>query len=333
MSRSWVPRGVAFCEVKGDHATQGFTFILLPNLSMNAFSSAIEPLRVANQVSGKELFRWQCVSEDGQPVTCSNGVPLGVDGTLDDIPSDDTVLVCSGVLPEQTLSSRISNLIRQLWRKGQTVGGVCTGAYTLARAGILRGSTFTLHWENIPAFGELYPELEPAEQVFVFDKRIWTCAGGFAGTDMMVTHIHERFGRELAGTVANMCLYRTPRSEEEPQKASAAAAIGVRNAKLVQIIDYLEEHIAEDFNLDEVAYGFDISRRQMERLFKRYLSTSPRKHLMTMRLHRARALMSETNMSVTEVAAACGFISTSHFSKRFRDRFGTSPHRYSLTVD
>ena len=271
------------------------------------------------------------MSESGDPVLCSNEVLIGVDGTIDDIAPGEIVLVCAGVLPEQTLSEKTADTIRRVWRNGQTVGGICTGTYTLARAGILKGSCFTLHWENIPAFRELYPELAPSEQVFVVDKRIWTCAGGIAATDMMVQHIQKRFDKRLAGTVANMCLYQTPRSEVAPQKTSAAAVIGIRNEKLIRIVEYLERHLDEDFNLDEVASVFGISRRQMERLFSRYLSTTPKQHLMSIRLHRARSLMAETNLTVSEISAACGFGSPSHFSRRFRDVFGISPRRFSLT--
>lgn len=329
MTRSWIPPGVTFCDIGQGFATEHFTFVLLPGLSMNAFSSAIEPLRIANQVTGRELFHWRCLSEDGAPVRCSNGIPVGVDGTLEDITPDDIVFVCSGVQPEQSVSRKVADTIRHLWRRGQTVGGICTGTYTLAHAGILQGSAFTMHWENIPAFRELYPRLETSEKIFVFDKRIWTCAGGFAATDMMVHHIHGKYGKDLATTIANMCLYPRPRSDAEPQKASIAATVGVRHPGLIRCIEYLENNLEEEIRFDRMASELAISRRQLERLFSRYLGTSPAKYLMTLRLHRARSLLSETGLGVADVVAACGFNSPAHFSKRFREMFGVSPHRYS----
>ena len=254
---------------------------------MNAFSSAFEPLRIANQLSGKELFHWRCVSEDGKPVRCSNGIPLGVDGDLEGIGADGIVLVCSGVLPKSTASRKVADRIRRLWRQGQTVGGICTGSYTLARAGILKGRAFTLHWENILAFQELYPDLDPAEQRFSLHDRIWTCAGGLAATDMIVSHIRDRCGQDLAISVANMCLHSFPRRETEPQKAGTAATIGVRNAKLVNIIEHFNIMLEDELNLDDVAARYQMSRRQMERLFNRYLGTTPKKFLMNLRLEKS----------------------------------------------
>lgn len=106
MTKNWIPRGIAFCEFEQEFQTESFTFVLLPEFSMNAFSSAVEPLRLANQLTGKEIFHWRCVSEDGQPVECSNGVTVGVNGTMEDISATDAVLVCSGVNPEKMLRER-----------------------------------------------------------------------------------------------------------------------------------------------------------------------------------------------------------------------------------
>ncbi|NSY40918.1 GlxA family transcriptional regulator [Leisingera sp. ANG59] len=331
MTRNWIPHGIAFCELRQEVKTESFVFVLLPNLSMNAFSSAIEPLRIANQVTGKELFRWRCLSESGDPVLCSNGVPVGVDGALKEVLPDEIVLVCSGILPDHSFATSTADRLRMFWRRGQTVGGICTGAYLLARAGILKGSAFTLHWENLPAFREKFADLQATEQLFHISNRIWTCAGGLAATDMMVDRISQLYGKELAGMVANMCLLQTPRSETEPQKASAAATIGIRNTKLVQIVEHMEMFLDDSIELDDIAAKFQISRRQLERLFSKYLSTTPRKYLMMLRLHRARSLMAETSLGIPEVSAACGFATASHFSKRFKEAFGISPRRFSLT--
>lgn len=327
-----IAQGVAHFDLPGNFVPESYAFVLMPNLTMSAFSSAIEALRVANQLTGKTLFRWKVLSETGDNIPCSNGIELGVQGDLDALEADDTILICSGTRPEHTSSRKVSDWVRMNWRRGRTVGGICTGAYTLARAGILQGSSFTLHWENQLPFRELYPDLEPTQQAFVFDGRIWTCAGGIAATDMMLHRIQTLFGPGLAKAVANMCLVQVPRSEVDRQTASTAAIIGARNRTLINAIQYFEDNIDQEFNLDEVATHFGISRRQLERLFSRYLNVSPKQYLLDMRLQRARAMMAETNLSVGEVSAACGFGSPTNFSKRFRDRFGVSPHTFSIST-
>ena len=216
-----------------------------------------------------------------------------------------------------------------LWRRGRTVGGLCSGAYALARAGILKDRRFTLHWENIAGFTETYPELEVARQVFCIDDRIVTCAGGVAAADLMLKIIHDRFGMGLSQEVMNMCLLTGRRSEADEQITSLAARLGTRHEKLIEAVAFLEGRVEEAFDLDACAAQLKLSRRQIERLFSRYLGVTPVRYMNDLRLQRGRALLAETDMSVTEVAIACGYASTSHFSKSFRLKYEVSPYRFS----
>ncbi|WP_372884536.1 GlxA family transcriptional regulator [Shimia sp.] len=327
-----VPKGVAHFELDTTPEPENFVFLLLPNLSMLAFSAAIEPLRIANQLTGKVLYRWTMMSEDGQSVRCSNGVELGVDRAIGDTPNGAYVFACSGVEPEKASSGRAADWIRYQWRTGRVVGGLCTGAYTLARAGILGGRKFTLHWENQLPFRERYPDLDVQEQLFVVDDRIMTCGGGAAATDLFLKLIYERHGPMLSQAVLNMCLHFVHRSDADSQQSSKSAALGIRNQKLLQIINLFDAEIDQEIDLDEVAANAGISRRQMERLFAHHLNRTPRRYLMDLRLQRARGLMAETDLPVAEVAAACGFATTEHFSKRFRERFGVSPYSFSVAT-
>ena len=304
-------------------------FVLLPKFTMLAFSSAIEPLRMANQLTQQVLFRWQVLSEDGAPVACSNGVPVMVDGAWAQAKPEGLVLVCSGVEPEGKASTALGDWLRSLWRRGRVVGGLCTGAYALAAAGILKGHRFTMHWDNIDAFVENHPDLLPARQVFCIDDRVMTCAGGVAAADLMLKLINDRFGSALGQEVMNMCLLTQRRQEADLQTTSLAARLGTRHDKLLQAAAFMEAHIEEDFDLDACAAHLALSRRQIERLFNRYLNITPVRYMNDLRLARGRSLLAETDMKVTEVAVACGYASTSHFSKSFRKKYGTSPYRFS----
>ena len=326
---TFVPQGVAFVPLEDTPPPQEIVFVLVPNLSMLAFAAAIEPLRIANQLTGKPLFKWRTLSEDGQNVRASNGVELGVDGALCDLDRNAHVFVCSGVLPEQSSSQKTADWIRAHWRKGCTVGGLCTGAYTLARAGMLKGRAFTLHWENLPPFRELHPDLEPREQLYVIDDRIMTASGGTAATDLFLRLINDRFGLTLSQAVLNMCIHSLHRSDIEAQQSSRSASIGIRNENLVRVIKHFEANIDQPLNLDEVADEFGISRRQIERLFTKHLGISPKRYFAQLRLGRARALLAETDLPVAEIAAAVGFDSSTYFARRFRDMFGVTPHRFA----
>jgi transcriptional regulator GlxA family with amidase domain len=296
---------------------------------MLAFSSAIEPLRMANQLTGQMLFRWQTLSDDGQPVSCSNGVPVVVDGAWSEARPEGIIFACSGVEPEGKASPALGDWLRGLWRRGRTVGGLCTGAYALAQAGILRGRRFTMHWDNIDAFIENHPDLAPSRQVFCIDDRVMTCAGGVAAADLMLKLIADRFGATLAQQVMNMCLLTQRRDGEDQQTTSLAARLGTRHDKLLQAAAFLEARIEEGFDLDACAAHLNLSRRQIERLFATHLGITPVRYMNDLRLARGRALLAETDMKVTDVAVASGFATASHFSKSFRKKYGVSPYRFS----
>lgn len=328
-SLKFVAKGVAHVDVPKVSEPMAVTFVLLPKFTMLAFSSAIEPMRIANQLTGQILFRWDVLSVDGKPVACSNGVPVMVDGSIQGAQPEGMIFVCSGVEPEDQISSSLGDWIRSLWRRGRTVGGLCTGAYALAKAGILKDRRFTLHWENIAGFAETFPDLTAARQVFCIDDRIMTCAGGVAAAELMLKLINDRFGHALSQEVMNMCLLTGRRTEADEQTTSLAARLGTRHEKLIEAVAFLESRIEEPFDLDACAEQLRLSRRQIERLFNRYLGLTPVRYMNDLRLQRGRALLAETDMSVTEVAIACGYASTSHFSKSFRAKYAVSPYRFS----
>ena len=328
-AQRFLPKGSAHVALPAQTEPLAVTFVLLPMFTMLAFSSAIEPLRMANQLTGQVLFRWQTLSDDGHPVACSNGVPVVVEGAWADARPEGIIFVCSGVEPEGKASVALGDWLRGLWRRGRTVGGLCTGAYALAAAGILGGRRFTMHWDNIDAFAENHPNLTPSRQVFCIDDRVMTCAGGVAAADLMLKLIADRFGAALAQQVMNMCLLTRRRDEADHQIASLAARLGTRHDKLLQAAAYLEARIEEGFDLDACAAHLSLSRRQIERLFATHLNVTPVRYMNDLRLARGRALLAETDMKVTEVAVASGFASASHFSKSFKAKYGVSPYRFS----
>lgn len=327
----YVARGLAHhAWPEGAVTPVSVSFVLMPQFTMLAFTAAIEPMRVANQLTGQVLFTWMVFSEDGTPIACSNGLQVVPDGPLPETAPAGYVLVCGGVEPDPACTPGLTSWIRRQWRIGRSVGGVCTGAYALAKAGILNGRRFTLHWENLSAFGEKYPELTPEQRIFCIDDRIVTSAGGAAAADLSLQLIENNYGEKLRHAVMDMCLLRQHHAGEEKQLSSLAARLGTRNHKLLRAIDFLEENLEGEVSLDACADHIAVSRRQLERLFQRYLGLSPLQYLSNMRLQHARALLAETNMGVLDVAIACGFGSSSHFSKCFRKHYGISPHKFSM---
>lgn len=324
----FIPRGAASLTVSFDGPPKVFCFLMLPRLTMLAFAAAIEPLRIANQLAKKELYRWYTLSEDGRPVRCSNGVLMAPDFPLSRCPENALAFVCAGVEPLGAAGDPTLNWLRRRRAFGKPVGGICTGAYALARSGILAGRRFTLHWENQPSFREAFPNLEPTAGLYEEDRGVWTCGGGNASTDMMLEMIETDHGKELSITVADMCIHgRTgPVTGSGSQKSSVSVAIGSRNRHLLQAIDLMQDTLEEPLSIAEMAEQLNLSRRQIERLFKKYLNVTPNEYYYDLRVARVYALLNETHMSVSEIAAAVGFSSTTHLATRFRKKFGTSPH-------
>lgn len=310
-----------------DPAPRRFVFLLLDRFTMMAFAGAIEPLRVANRVAGRALYAWRLAAEGGTTVSCSNGAQIRVDIGLDEIERDDTLLVCGGIDVQKATTRPILNWLRREARRGATVGGLCTGTWTVARAGLLDGRRATIHWENQDGFTEEFDDITLVKSVFVIDGNRMTTAGGIASLDLMLRLIATEHGEELANTVADQLIYSQIRTDQDNQRLSIPTRIGVRHPKLAQVVQRMEALIEEPISPSDLAEEVGMSTRQLERLFRRYLNRSPKRYYMELRLQKARNLLMQTDMSVINVALACGFASPSHFSKCYRAHYSTTPYR------
>ncbi len=304
-----------------------FVFVLLENFTMLCFASALESLRIANRMAGRELYAWQLLSEGGAPVSCSAGTVFQTDGDLAELGRDDTILICGGIGIQSATTKRVLGWLRRESRKGLTVGGLCTAAYSLAKAGLLEGRKATIHWENADSFTEEFEDVSLTKSVFVLDRNRITTAGGTSSIDLMLKLIANDHGEELANAVADQLIYSSIRTDQDTQRLSVPTRIGVRHPKLSQVIQMMETNIEEPISPSVLARDVGMSTRQLERLFRRYLNRSPKRYYMELRLQKARNLLMQTDMSVINVALACGFASPSHFSKCYRAHYDTTPYR------
>ncbi|WP_281982834.1 GlxA family transcriptional regulator [Thalassorhabdomicrobium marinisediminis] len=321
-----VPSGAFSFPIDTPGPTRWFSFLLLPEFTLLAFSAALDPLRIANQLAQKPLYGWQVLSETGAPVASSTGIDLAVHGSLDQLQDTDYLFVCSGNNGTRVASDAVLSRLRRHHRFGGALGGICTGASTLARIGVLEGKEFTLHWENQPGFTETFPHLTPTRHRFERDGDLLTCGGGVASTEMMLSLIAEDYGQDFALAVSDMCLNRPDVSQTGEQRSSIAKAINSRNPRILAILRLMYQNIEEPLSLDELAEHAHVSRRQMERLFIQLMGEPPARIYRNIRLDRGRALLMETDLKVSEVAMAAGFNSNNVFTRHFKARFGESPY-------
>ncbi|MBL8576029.1 MAG: GlxA family transcriptional regulator [Mesorhizobium sp.] len=318
-------------------AKRSFVFFLVPDFTMIAFATALDPLRMANRMLGYEAYTWRLASLDGRPVKGSNGVECAVNTSLEDErrkmagpDRPDMVIVCSGLHVESYSNRTTFAWLREEYNRGVALGGLCTGAHILAAAGLLSNKRCAIHWENLPGFAEAFPKANVFADLFEIDQNIYTCAGGTAALDMMLKLIGEDYDDNLVNRVCEQVLTDRVRSPTDRQRLPLRARLGVQNAKVLSIIELMEANLSEPLSLIEIADDVDLSRRQIERLFRAEMGRSPARYYLEIRLDRARHLLVQSSMPVVEVAVACGFVSASHFSKCYRELYARSPQQERL---
>ncbi len=317
-----------------DQIKRNIVFFMVPEFSMLAFATAIEPLRIANRMAGYETYRWRLASVDGGPVSASNGVTIDVDTSLEqerkllsgkDRPS--MVFVCSGLHGDRFENKSVFAWLREESNRGVAVGGLCTGAHILAKAGLLSGKRCAIHWEELPGFAEKFPNVEVYADLFEADGNIYTCAGGTAALDMMLSLISEDHDDAMINSICEQALTDRVRSHHDRQRLPLRARLGIQNTKILSIIEVMEANLVEPLSLPEIATFAGLSRRQIERLFRQHLGRSPARYYLEIRLDRARHLLVQSSLPIVEVAIACGFVSASHFSKCYRELYARSPQQ------
>jgi transcriptional regulator GlxA family with amidase domain len=316
-------------EVEAPGAPKRFVFVLLEKFTLLSFASAVDSLRIANRMAGQTLYEWIITgdADDEELVSCSSGSRFKVDEPLGELSRDDVVLLCGGSDVQNATTKKLLNWVRREARRGLRLGGLCTAAYTLARAGLLDGKRATIHWENHDSFIEEFDEVDLTKSVFVVDGNRMTTAGGTSSIDLMLKLIADDHGEKLANAVADQLIYSSIRTDQDTQRLSVPTRIGVRHPKLSQVIQMMEANIEEPISPSILAKDVGMSTRQLERLFRRYLNRSPKRYYMELRLQKARNLLMQTDMTVINVALACGFASPSHFSKCYRAHYNTTPYR------
>ncbi len=302
-----------------------FVFLTLPNYSMIALTNALEPLRMANRLLGANVYEWVIATLDGEPVPSSNGLQLAPTVPLGPAQPGDLVFVCGGINVREAITPKLLTALKRLGEARVSLGALCTGGYALAQAGLLDRYRATIHWENLPALREQFPRVLISDQLYTIDRNRYTCSGGIAPLELMLHLIEGKLGTRLARLVSEQFIVDRIRDGNDRQYVPLRAQVGVAHQGLLGVAELMEQNIENPLSLEEVAQKSGISRRQIERLFKRHVNMVPKRYYLEMRLKRARELLLQTAMPIMAVSTACGFQSPPHFSKCYRQLFGHPP--------
>lgn len=305
-----------------------FGFLLFPGFPMACLTSAIEPLRAANEISGDERFSWELISEDGDPVSSSANVVFHPELSLSEHENIDALIILSA--PDGAFSnmSKVNGKLRYLARHGVILGGVSGGVFPLAQAGLLDGHRCSIHWCYKTAFQTKFPQLEATEDVITFDRRIYTAAGAAAAFDMMLKIVEDSLGNHVMTEVA--CWFQHPvvRSEGVPQKVPTFRSDTTTDElpnMVEKAVAIFTDHLEFTLSVRDVSTQVGVSSRQLERIFKAALGISPMGYYRILRMHAARQLLVYSDATVTDVARSVGYSGSSTFSRNYLQCFGIRP--------
>ncbi len=301
------------------------SLLVFPGFSMMAFASTTEPLRAANLISGKTLYRFKIVSPDADDPISSSGVKLAADHRELSLPPADLLLVIISFDFIDTLKPSILPRLRNAAKDCKAIGGVCDGSLLLARAGLLEGYRCTGHWGRLREVRELHSATLTTNDVYCIDRDRWTCSGGTAAMDMMLALIRAQHGQTLAMKVADNFIHGRIRLPGETQPMEVRWRYGVKDRRLVKAIGFMEQSLETPMKLAEIADLVGLSARQMQRLFFAELGKSPEHFYVDMRLRLANELLEHTTDPVRHIALQCGFGDPSHFARAFQASFGCRP--------
>ena len=301
--------------------------LVLPAFNSMAVNAFIDPFRAANYLRGQALFRWQFLSLDGGSVLASNGMSLGDTTPYEANNSDyDLLVVNASWTPENFQDKPLQNWLRKQAKQGTSLVGIDTGAFVLAYAGLMKGYQAVVHYEHLDSFLELFSDVIASVGLYAIDRDRMSCCGGLAAADLALEIIHQQHGMALANAAARYIFQERLRGGSEKQLSQTYEPIGhVMPNVLRDVLLHMEQNLEEIVPVPELARQAGVSQRQLERLFNKHIGLTPKRYYLNIRLNRARSLLTQTELAIAEVASACGFNSTEHFTRMYRSYFDLAP--------
>jgi AraC family transcriptional regulator, glycine betaine-responsive activator len=313
---------------------QNIGFLLVDNFALVPFSSAIETLRMANQVAGQRLFNWSTISLEGEPVVARCGLEVSAKCSTQSEDEFSIIFICGGTRIASSWSNKLNRWLHKMVARGAALGALSTASYLLARAGLLNGYRCTVHWDNLSELREEHPLVTLTDNIYEIDRDRYTCAGGTTAIDMMLHLIAMLYSRKLCAAISDNLLIDRVRCMTDKQRIPLTHQIGHSQPRITEAAYLMENNLEEPLSPDELASYVNISRRQLERLYRTHLNCSLHQYYNQIRLEHARRLLIKTEKSILEISQLCGFNSSAHFSKNYRQLFGMSPReaRSSLSL-
>ncbi len=303
--------------------TAEFTFLLFDRFSNQVLANALEPLRAANTFLRRPAFSWNIVTLDGAAVQSSAGMTVVPDGALDPTDRGSALILLPSYGYQALATDALSRQLRAASRRYTSIIGLDGGAWLLATAGLLDGRRATIHYDEIEAFSEAFPQVDIVRQRWIDDGDRLTASGAVTAFELMMHLIARRHGTALTIRIAT--LFAAPDATTPGPLEPPGGDRRIRRA-----LAEMEANIETPLPLGQISQRAGCRQKDLERRFTKAFGAPPRKVYQRIRLNAARNLVEETNLSLSEVATRSGYENAAAFSRAFRETFGLSPRAARL---
>jgi transcriptional regulator GlxA family with amidase domain len=303
-------------------------FLLLEHFSLPAFTQVLDTLVTANLLR-PGVFTTRTFGLSEGEVVSDLGLVIRPDARLDGsaIKGLDLLVVCGGYRTELKANEAFISQLKAAAEQGVMLAGLWNGAWFLGKAGLLEGYRCAIHPEHRPALAEISRATQVSSEPYVIDRDRLTASSPSGAFHMALDWIKSLYDKALVEGVEDILAFE----ESRYRRIKPAENICV-SAPLREVVKLMDTNLEEPLELEQLAVYAGRSRRQLERLFKEQLGTTPQRYYLELRITEARRLLQHTELSQVEVLVACGFVSPSHFSKCYSAYFGYRPSKEKRLV-
>lgn len=304
---------------------QKIGFLLMPSFSMMALGAATEPLRVANHISGDVLYSWHLFSISEESARSSSGFALSPEAAVNSLDEVDQLFVVATLECADYANPRALDWLRRFSITGRPIGAIGFGAMVLERAGLLNGYKCPAHYESLSDHDKWLGADARPDHLYCIDRNRSTCGGGTAAMHLMLNIIAREHGSQLAEKIANQVLHTGNRTHGDDHGTACTQHNGVTDRRITKAVKLMDQNIEVPISASEIASQIGVSSRQFERLWQKHFKESPSRFYLERRLKVARKMIQASNLSMFEIAFRCGFYSTSHLGRYYKQLFNLTP--------
>lgn len=296
-------------------------FIVTPGFPVMSLA-ALSVFEFANISAPEPIYDVKILSEFGGPIATSSGVTL-MTSPFSELPCD--TLIIGGNTQVVPTSPRLAAFLIGTGVASRRLAAICTGAFALADAGLLKGRQVTTHWAFTETFRARFPDLDLLEdRLFVIDGSVWTAAGNSAGIDLTLCMLENDLGFEMARAVGKTLVIDYQRTGGRPQ-SSVHQTFAPRSDRIQDVLLFVRSNLGKSLSVDDLARVAGLSPRQFSRAFGTETGTSPAKAVEGLRVEAARQMIEQSRHSIEMIAIETGFGDQERMRRAFRRAFGRSP--------